>query len=432
MLAVALARQVDALWIAFLESGASPLETMEQITGLIADRGLGAFGIRVPELLDEAIALLDSPQMQDPTAQRTTYEYLIGKLTTAQSGPVVTPRHIIRLMIDLVEPTPDDTIIDPSAGTGGFLVAAGEYLREHHPRLWADAELRDDLEAPTLTGLDSDASMRDVASMNLRLHGITRPTISHRDVLEVDGAGLSAGSFSLLLANPPLAGLRDAAVTAKELLQVVGTRKPELLFLVRALTLLCAGGRAAVIVPDSVLYGTSKAHVTVRRILVEEHSLEAVVRLPPGVFRPASTRSASILLFRKQGVTDFVWFYDVRADGFTLDDDRSPTEGDDLPDVAARWRSLSASPSMLDGPGEIDDVTSASRATRARTAQSFSVPRAEIAGQGYDLTFNRYGFVFAERLSHRTPNEILIEVARLELQIQRAAAELARSLNDPL
>lgn len=433
MLPVALSSQVDALWSAFVESGTSPLEAVEQVTGLIADRDIGATGIRSPELLDTAMAFLDSAQMQDPTIQGKAYEYLIGKLVTSQSDPIVTPRHIIRLIIDMVEPTSDDTIIDPSVGTGGFLVAAGEYLRDHHPRLWLDAAVRENLDSTTFTGVDSDASMCAIASMNLRLHGIQRPAISHRDALAADGAGPSVGSFSLLLANPPFGGIHDADVTATELLKVAGTKKSELLFLVRALHLLSDRGRAAIIVPDSVLYGTSKAHIAVRRMLVEEHSLEGVVRLPAGVFRPTSGISTSILLFRKEGVTDSVWFYDVRADGFTLDDERSPAEADDLPDVVARWRSLPAASALPDGPAEPGvDASRGSTATRARGAQSFLVPRAEIAEQGYDLTFSRYGLVFAERIAHRAPNEILIDVTRLELKIQQAAAALARSLNEPI
>jgi type I restriction enzyme M protein len=433
MLAVALSTQVDSLWRALLESGASPLEAVEQVTSLIADRELGATGIASPQLLDQALALLDSAPMQDPTIQGQAYEHLLGRLAMAQSGPVITPRHIIRLMIDMVEPTPDDIIIDPSVGTGGFLMAAREYLRDRHPRPWLDAGLRENFDSTTFTGVDSDPSMCAIASMNLRLHGIQHPAIAQRDSLAADGAGPSAGSFSLVLATPPFVGIRDMETTAKELLQVVGTKKPELLFLVRALRLLSDHGRAAIIVPDSVLYGTSKAHITVRRMLVEEHSLDAVVRLPAGVFRPNSGTSTSILLFRKAGVTDSVWFYDVRADGFTLDNERRPIEGDDLPDVVARWRSRSVGPAVPEGstvPGA--DAPDPSTATSNRTAQSFLVPRAEIAEQGYDLTFNRYGLVFAERIAHRTPNEILLDVTRLELKIQQAAAALARSLNEPL
>jgi type I restriction enzyme M protein len=448
LVTVELATQIDALWGGFARAGVAPLEVIEQITYLLADRNHGSSGIPTPELRAQVVDLLDGVPMQDLATQGQVYDYLLSKLATAQNGILPTPRHIVDLMVDMVAPTPDDTIIDPAAGTGGFLVAAGEYVRDHHPRVWLDAELREHYNNGAFTGVDSDASLCRIALMNLQLHGVRNPAISHRDSLgEASAVGSSTQTtYSLVLSNPPFTGSHDSVATAKDLLAVVKTKKAELLFLANALRLLASDGRAAVIVPDSVLFGTSKAHREVRRMLVDEHNLDAVVRLPAGVFKPHSGVSASILLFRTAGITDSVWFYDVRADGFTLDDKREPTEANDLPDVITRWLSLSkpalresvarpegvAFPPGGELPPDLEGRQPAenSEASRPRTAQSFLVPRAEIAANDYDLTFNRYRIVFAERIMHRAPNDILIDIARLELQIQQAAAALARSLSD--
>ena len=269
-------------------------------------------------------------------------------------------------MVDMTAPTPTDTIIDPAAGTAGFLVMAGECLRKNHPEIWADAASRDHFNRLAFTGFDSDASMSRIGSMNMRLHGLETPTIQRRDAL-AEQHSVAGGDYTLALANPPFAGSLDYETTAKDLLQIVKTKKTELLFLALILRLLKNGGRAAVIVPDGVFFGSSKAHKDLRRILVEDHRLEAVVKLPSGVFKPYAGVSTAILFFEKtsSGGTDNVWFYEVKADGFSLDDKRSPTEADDLPDVLARWQSLAREDSE--------------EAARPQTAQSFLVPKAEIA-----------------------------------------------------
>ena len=222
-------------------------------------------------------------------------------------------------------------------------MAASEYLREHHPEIWADDASRDHYNRLAFTGFDSDASMSRIASMNMQLHGVDSPTIQRRDSLAEEHTD-AEGAYTLVLANPPFAGSLDYETTAKDLLAIVKTKKTELLFLALMLRLLKNGGRAAVIVPDGVLFGSSTAHKALRRMLVEDHKLEAVVKLPSGTFKPYTGVSTAILLFQKtsSGGTDHVWFYDVRADGFTLDDKRTPTEANDLPDVLARWSSLSS------------------------------------------------------------------------------------------
>ena len=233
-------------------------------------------------------------------------------------------------MVELVQPKPEDVICDPACGTCGFLVAAGEYLRKHHAALFRDDKLRRHFNEGLFNGFDFDPTMLRIGSMNMALHGVEGANVSYRDSLAEDHAE-DAGRYSLVLANPPFAGALDYEATAKDLQRIVKTKKTELLFLALFLRLLKTGGRAAVIVPDGVLFGSSKAHKDLRRILVEENKLDAVIKLPSGVFRPYAGVSTAILVFTRTGVggTDHVWFYDVRADGWSLDDKRQPLLPDD-------------------------------------------------------------------------------------------------------
>jgi type I restriction enzyme M protein len=375
------------------------------------------FTIPTPALLSKVVDLLEDIPMDDRDTKGDIYEYMLSKLATSgQNGQFRTSRHIIKLMVDMTAPTPDDKIIDPAAGTAGFLMEAGEYLRDHHPEIWVDAASRDHFNRVAFTGFDSDASMSRIGSMNMQLHGIENPTIQRRDSL-AEGHFVAGGDYTLVLANPPFAGNLDYETTAKDLLQIVKTKKTELLFLALTIRLLKNGGRAAVIVPDGVLFGSSTAHKALRRMLVEDHKLEAVVKLPSGTFKPYTGVSTAILFFQKtsSGGTDNVWFYDVRADGFTLDDKRTPTDANDLPDVLQRWQKLSDA----DMP----------EAARSRTAQSFLVPKSEIAAQGYDLSLNRYREVEHDEVEHRTPAEILAELINLEREIQAATAALAQAVS---
>ena len=391
-------------------------------------RGLGAAGssfatnmkdarftIPTAALLTKVVDLLVDIPMDDRDTKGDVYEYMLNKLATSgQNGQFRTSRHIIKLMVDMTAPTPADRIIEPASGTAGFLVAAAEYLENHHgTEIFADAASRDRYNRETFTGFDSDSSMSRIGSMNMLLHGIEDATMQRRDSLAQEHTD-ALGNYTLVLANPPFAGSLDYETTAKDLLAIVKTKKTELLFLALMLRLLRNGGRAAVIVPDGVLFGSSNAHKALRRMLVEEHGLQAVVKLPSGTFKPYTGVSTAILFFQKAGTTEDVWFYDVRADGFTLDDKRTPTDANDLPDVLERWSSLSAP----DSP----------ELARPRTAQSFLVPKSEIAAQGYDLSLNRYREVEHEQVEHRDPQVILAELMELEREIQDATAVLAKSL----
>ncbi|PBS13836.1 DNA methyltransferase [Lysobacteraceae bacterium NML93-0792] len=372
------------------------------------------FTIPNAALLAKVVDMLDAIPMDDRDTKGDLYEYMLGKIASAgQNGQFRTPRHIIKLMVEMMAPTPADTICDPACGTAGFLVAAAEYLDTHHREaIYKDAEAVKRFNHDTFHGFDFDSTMLRVGSMNMLLHGVENPAIENRDSLSEGHAGV-AGQFSLILANPPFAGSLDYESTAKDLQQIVKTKKTELLFLALFLRLLKPGGRAAVIVPDGVLFGSSKAHKALRRMLVEEQKLDGIVSMPSGVFRPYAGVSTAILLFTKtdSGGTDDVWFYDMQADGFSLDDKRNALATDkhasnNLPDVLKRWQNR--------------DKESA----RGRTEQSFLVPKAEIAGNDYDLSINRYKEVVHEAVDYDPPTKILGELKALETEILQGMEEL--------
>nr|WP_255720139.1 class I SAM-dependent DNA methyltransferase [Acuticoccus kalidii] len=408
-----------------------------------ADTAVGAhmkdarFTIPTPALLAKVVDLIADIPMEDRDTKGDLYEYMLAKIATSgQNGQFRTPRHIIAMMVEMMAPTPKDTICDPAAGTCGFLVAAGEYLRDNHPGLFRDDALREHFHRRMFHGFDFDGTMLRIGSMNMILHGVEEPDIRYKDTLAEEHAG-DAEAYSLVLANPPFAGSLDYDTTAKDLQRIVKTKKTELLFLALFLRLLKPGGRAAVIVPDGVLFGSSKAHKGLRRMLVEDHKLDGIVKLPSGVFRPYAGVSTAILLFTKtnSGGTDHVWFYDVTADGFSLDDKRTPllpaeklgpvpgrrerghfvaeTLSDDeaaknsLPDVVTRWAERTGT--------ERD---------RARTEASFCVPREEIAAADYDLSINRYKEMVHEAAEHRPPKEIIAELKALEREITEGLDEL--------
>lgn len=384
-------------------------------------------------LLAKTVDMLDKIPMEDRDTKGDLYEYMLGKIASAgTNGQFRTPRHLIRLMVEMMRPTPEDVICDPAVGTCGFLVAAGEYLRDNRPELFRDEKLRKHFHEKMFHGFDFDPTMLRIGSMNMTLHGVDSPDISYRDSLAQEHDA-DAGRYSLILANPPFAGSLDYEVTAKDLQQIVKTKKTELLFLALFLRLLKTGGRAAVVVPDGVLFGSSKAHQELRKLLVEKHKLEGVLKLPSGVFRPYAGVSTAVLLFTKTGVggTDHVWFYDMQADGYSLDDKRNALLPDDrqgtapqtplseeehaknnLPDVLARW--LNRDESERDNP---------------RTAQSFSVPKDEIAKTGtYDLSLNRYKVVEHEERINAKPADIISELRQLETEISAGLSKLEEML----
>jgi type I restriction enzyme M protein len=357
---------------------------------------------------------------------------MLGKIASAgQNGQFRTPRHIIKLMVVLTKPTPQDVICDPASGTCGFLVAAGEYLREHNSKLFMDTSMNKHFHNTMFHGYDFDQTMLRIGSMNMQLHGVEAADVRYRDSL-ASGHADDADRYSLILANPPFAGSLDYETTANDLLAIVKTKKTELLFMALFLKLLKPGGRAAVIVPDGVLFGSSTAHKAIRRMLVDDHKLDAIIKLPSGVFKPYAGVSTAIVFFTKtnSGGTDHVWFYDVQADGMSLDDKRQmlvPEEkfgpvpkqalGQDehaknnLPNVVVRWAERNGT--------ERDN---------SRTGQSFTVTREEIAAADYDLSLNRYKEVVHEAAEHRAPKEMIAELLKLEEDIAYGLKELEAML----
>lgn len=372
------------------------------------------FTIPTPALLTKVVDLLGQVPMEDKDTKGDVYEYMLGKIASAgQNGQFRTPRHIIKMMVELMQPQPGDTICDPACGTAGFLVAASEYLYTHHDaEIFANPESSQRFNHDTFYGFDFDSTMLRIGSMNMLLHGVENPRIENRDSLSEGHAGIE-GQFSLILANPPFAGSLDYESCAKDLQRIVKTKKTELLFLALFLRLLKTGGRAAVIVPDGVLFGSSTAHKTLRQKIVEEQKLEAIISMPSGVFKPYAGVSTAIMIFTKteSGGTDHVWFYDMQADGFSLDDkrnelDSSKHDNNNIPDIIARFKNLSA------------------EAARKPTEQSFLVEKAAIAANGYDLSINRYKEVVYEQVEYESPQKILADLKVLEAEIMQGMAEL--------
>ncbi|EET46898.1 class I SAM-dependent DNA methyltransferase [Thalassobium sp. R2A62] len=378
-------------------------------------------GFSNPNLLAKVVQLLDDIPMEDRDTKGDVFEYMLGKIASAgQNGQFRTPRHIINLMVNLMAPTPQDTICDPAAGTCGFLVQSGEYLRDHHPKMLRDKDQRAHFHNDMFHGFDFDSTMLRIGAMNMTLHGVENPDVAYRDSL-AEEHGADEGRYSLILANPPFAGSLDYDTTSKDLLKMVKTKKTELLFMALFLRLMRTGGRAAVVVPDGVLFGSSKAHKDIRKMLVEDHKLDAIIKMPSGVFRPYAGVSCAIVVFTKTGVggTDDVWFYDMEADGQSLDDKRTPLLDDaklgptpkialsedehaknNLPDILTRWQAL-----------EVE-------AERPRTAQSFMVPASEIIATGsWDLSLNRYKEIEHEEVHHDAPADIIAELRKLEAEI---------------
>lgn len=383
-----------------------------------------------PSLLVSAVAMIDKLPITEGDAKGDLYEHLLGKLTTAGiNGQFRTPRHIIRFMVELVEPKPTETIGDPACGTAGFLVGVMQYLLETHtsPRGKLTGEngepiytgdllepYRDHIQNEMFHGFDFDATMLRIASMNLMLHGVDNPDIHYQDTLSNSFpekfAKQATGGFDVILANPPFKGSLDAGDVHPTLTQAVKTKKTELLFVALILRMLKKGGRGATIVPDGVLFGSSKAHVALRTMLVRDNQLEAVISLPSGVFKPYAGVSTAILVFTKGGKTDHVFFYDVQADGFSLDDKRDRVSDNDLPAALESWRKRSA------------------KKDTDRTAKHFMVPVKEIEEKGFDLSINRYKETKHEEVKYDPPKEIIAKLRALEAEIAKELSELEAML----
>ncbi|MBC8547575.1 SAM-dependent DNA methyltransferase [Clostridiaceae bacterium NSJ-31] len=371
------------------------------------------FLIPTPQVLQKIVTGLEDLYEHDLAGldmQGDLYEYMLSKLSTAgQNGQFRTPKHIREMMVELVPPTPDDKICDPACGTAGFLVSAAESVRRRFESTMTPEQWKH-FAGEMFTGFDTDRTMLRISAMNLMLHSITHPEIDYKD--SVSKQNNIAGQFDVVLANPPFKGTVDAESIHDNLKAVTNTKKTELLFLALFLRLLKKGGRCACIVPDGVLFGSSKAHQAIRRELVENHQLQAVISMPSGVFKPYAGVSTAVLVFTKTGAggTENVWFYDMKADGFSLDDKRSETQENDIPDIIERFRHLDK------------------EAGRQRTEQSFLVPKEEIAGNNYDLSINKYKKVEYVPVEYPSTAEIMADLHELELEITEGLAELEEML----
>jgi type I restriction enzyme M protein len=448
------------------------MKQMDRKAGAFAEFMKGAtFMIPTPRLLDQVVQMIDNIDMQDRDTKGDLYEYLLSKIATAgTNGQFRTPRHIIRMMVDMMQPQQEDTICDPSSGTAGFLVSSAEYVYENHQDWFLDKGFRNHFHQKMFTGVEFDATMLRIGAMNLQLHGIESPQLIGKDALSEANEDQS-DLYSLILANPPFKGSLDYDVVESSLLSVTKTKKTELLFISLILRMLKVGGRAAVIVPDGVLFGSSKAHKDLRKTLVEEQKLDAIISMPSGVFKPYAGVSTAILVFTKtnSGGTDHVWFYDMQADGFSLDDKRTPLlKPEDYPKEDQKLLSLleeenrgmaaeeqadyqttkESTPLGAGGEGRrgqglheknnIPDILSrfsSLRGTkqspeydRARTEQSFMVAKADIANEDYDLSINRYKEIVYEEVEYEKPEVIIEQIESLDEQ----RAELLNKLKSIL
>ena len=384
---------------------------MKDATFLIPTPGLL---YKVVESLDEIYRLMDADVSKRADIRGDVYEYLLGKLSTAgRNGQFRTPRHIIKMMVELMDPHADDKIADPAAGTAGFLVEAAEYLQtKKKDEIFYTKENKYYFNNEMFTGYDTDQTMLRIGAMNMLTHGVDNPNIDYHDSLSDQNA--DKDEYSLILANPPFKGSLDYDTVSNDLLKVCKTKKTELLFLTLFLRMLRVGGRCACIVPDGVLFGSSKAHKSIRKVLVEDNNLEAVISMPSGVFKPYAGVSTAILIFTKtgNGGTDKVWFYDMTADGFSLDDKRTPVKENDIPDIIERFKHLDK---------EIG---------RKKTEKSFMVDKKDIVDNDYDLSINRYKEIEYKPVEYPPTKDIIAEIEKLDKEANDALQELKALLKD--
>lgn len=374
------------------------------------------FMLPTAQVLEKVITGLEdlySHDIKELDMQGDLYEYMLSKLSTAgQNGQFRTPKHIRQMMVDLVAPTPNDIICDPACGTAGFLVSASEYILKHYGDSMTDEQLNA-FASTMFEGFDTDPTMLRIAAMNLMLHAITSPHISYQDSLSKKNK--IEEKYTICLANPPFKGTIDAESVNDDLKAITkNTKKTELLFLGLFIRMLQVGGTCACIVPDGVLFGSSKAHKALREEIVENHQLQAVISMPSGVFKPYAGVSTAILIFTKTGAggTDNVWFYNMTADGFSLDDKRQPVEANDIPDIVNRFHNLA---------GESD---------RKRTEQSFMVSKQDIVDNEYDLSINKYKEIEYIPVEYPPTSEILANIKALNEQIMADTVELEKLLNE--
>ena len=363
--------------------------------------------------LSKVVDGVDALDMNNRDAMGDVYEYILGKMAASgTNGQFRTPRHIIRMIVEMMEPTPQDYICDPAMGSAGFLVEAVKYIKENYGMAMYASEEVHHIKTSLINGYDTDQTMLRIGAMNLLLHDITAPELAWRDSLSEQNEDQNC--YSLIMANPPFAGSLDKGNVNKKILAYANTSKTELLFLAQFVRSLEIGGRCASIVPDGVLFGTSKAHVAIRKEIVDNQHLRAIISMPSGVFKPYAGVSTAVLIFTKtnSGGTDKVWFYDMKADGFSLDDQRKAISENDIPDVVSRFHNL-----------ETEE-------NRTRKEQSFFVPVEEIRQKNYDLSINKYKEVEREKIEYEPVNAILHRLDETEENFLKGYKELCKMLKE--
>lgn len=369
--------------------------------------GDAIFKIPTPLMLSKIVDGIENMDMDKGDTKGDLYEHLLSKVATAgTNGQFRTPRHIIDMMVKLMKPTPQDIIADPAEGSAGFLVSAQQYLRDNHPDLFLVQDLKEHFNNDMFYGFDMDRTMLRIGSMNMMLHGVDNPNIEYKDSLSE--VNTDREKYTLVLTNPPFKGSLDFESVSADLLKITKTKKTELLFLALFLRMLKTGGRCASIVPDGVLFGSTAGHKAIRREIIDNHKLEAIISMPSGVFKPYAGVSTAIMIFTKTGTggTDKVWFYDMKADGYSLDDKRNPIEDNDIPDIVDRFNNLDK---------EVD---------RKRSEQSFFVDVKEIRNNNYDLSINKYKEIDYEEVAYEAPKVILERIKELEKEINLGIEEL--------
>ncbi|WJT10649.1 type I restriction-modification system subunit M [Vibrio harveyi] len=391
--------------------------------------------IRSESVLRSAVDMVDKLPLGQSDVKGDIYEYLLSKLASAGiNGQFRTPRHIIDMMVEMLDVQPTDVICDPACGTAGFLSRTMEYLTRTHTSkesIYKDEdgnsvytgdllhEYQEHINNKMFWGFDFDSTMLRVSAMNMLLHGVSSANITYQDSLNKNFVEKDQEHdfFDKILANPPFKGSLDEQSVNPKVLSMVKTKKTELLFVALILRMLKLGGRSATIVPDGVLFGSSKAHKDLRQNLIENNQLEAMISLPSGVFKPYAGVSTGILIFTKGGSTDNVLFYDMAADGYSLDDKRHPIKDNDIPDTLAKWKRYSE----LYQANNQDALTAE---FGDKTQKPFMVSAEDIKAQKYDLSINRYKEVVYQEESYEDPKVILGKLKALENEILKDLNEL--------
>ena len=404
----------DMRWHVFKNTGSANMFRMVRENVFVFIKNLGSgqesaysrymstaiFLIPDERTLQKVVDGIDALDMTDRDTMGDVYEYMLGKMAeSGTNGQFRTPRHIIRMIVEMMKPTPSDRICDPAMGSAGFILEAAKYIKEHFKTELMNPKTMQHFRTDMFNGFDTDQNMLRIGAMNMMLHGVDAPNIARKDSLSSDNT--DANKYTLCLANPPFTGSLDNEVVSKSLLTLTDTKLTELLFLSLFVRMLQVGGRCASIVPDGILFRNTKAHKALRKELVDHQRLEAVISMPSGVFRPYAAVSTAVLVFTKtnNGGTDKVWFYDMKADGFTLNDTRDPIADNDIPDIISRWNNL------------------AGEANRTRKEQSFLVPVDEIRENDYDFSFNKYKEVERAAVVMENPHDVLERIAKLENNI---------------